>query len=170
MRLDAVRTERNFSPARNVRSITFPSDARRSFVRTNAPPLPGLTCWKSRILKTVPSTSIWLPLRNWFVVTISGSVAAAPHAPGERDPRQRLRRGGQAGEVDADDLQAPVQRIERERVGLLHGVVEDRVALRVRAGWHQHGRGQRDVLGQARREAAVQLRVGRLLAQAPSAV
>src|SRR5919198_3928129 len=58
---------RNFSPARNVRSITAPSLARRSFVRTNAPPLPGLTCWNSRILKIVPSTSMWLPFLNWLV-------------------------------------------------------------------------------------------------------
>ena len=28
-------------------------EARRSFVRTNAPPLPGLTCWNSTILKIV---------------------------------------------------------------------------------------------------------------------
>src|SRR4051812_13832780 len=58
---------RNFSPARNVLSITFPSVARRSFVRTNAPPLPGFTCWNSMILKTVPSTSMWLPFLNWLV-------------------------------------------------------------------------------------------------------
>src|SRR5439155_1153927 len=63
----SVRTARNFSPARKVRSITAPSCARRSFVRTKAPPLPGLTCWNSRILKTVPSTSMWLPFLNWFV-------------------------------------------------------------------------------------------------------
>src|SRR6476620_4403484 len=63
----SVRTARNFSPARNVRSITLPSDARRSFVRTNAPPLPGLTCWNSRTLKIVPSTSMWFPFLNWFV-------------------------------------------------------------------------------------------------------
>src|SRR6478672_6259205 len=65
---DSVRTERNFSPALNVRSITLPSAARRSFVRTNAPPLPGLTCWKSTILKIVPSTSMWLPFLNWLVL------------------------------------------------------------------------------------------------------
>src|SRR3954469_6134243 len=47
--------------------MTAPSDARRSFVRTNAPPLPGLTCWNSTTLKTVPSTSMWLPFLNWFV-------------------------------------------------------------------------------------------------------
>ena len=68
----SVLTGRNFSPARNVRSITAPSAARRSFVRTNAPPLPGLTCWNSRILKTVPSTSMWLPFLNWFVEIIAG--------------------------------------------------------------------------------------------------
>src|ERR1700730_12301755 len=67
IRRTSVRTGRNFSPARKVRSITFPSLARRSFVRTNAPPLPGLTCWNSTILKTVLSTSMWLPLRNWLV-------------------------------------------------------------------------------------------------------
>jgi len=59
-----VRTARNFSPALNVRSITLPSEALRSFVLTNAPPLPGLTCWNSRILKTVPSTSMWFPFLN----------------------------------------------------------------------------------------------------------
>src|SRR5271155_5869483 len=70
---DSVRTARNFSPARNVRSITLPSAARRSFVRTNAPPLPGFTCWNSRILNTAPSISMWLPFLNWFVeMAISG--------------------------------------------------------------------------------------------------
>src|SRR3954464_2252513 len=63
----SVRTARNFSPARKVRSMTAPSAARRSFERTNAPPLPGLTCWNSRILKTVPSTSMWFPFLNWLV-------------------------------------------------------------------------------------------------------
>ena len=61
---DSVCTGRNFSPALNVRSITLPSAALRSLVRTNAPPLPGLTCWNSRILKIVPSTSMWFPFLN----------------------------------------------------------------------------------------------------------
>src|SRR6478609_7810761 len=68
MRRVSVRAGRNFSPARNVRAITLPSLARRSLVRTNAPPLPGLTCWNSRILKTVPSTSMWLPFLNWLLL------------------------------------------------------------------------------------------------------
>src|SRR4051812_9323835 len=69
----SVRTARNFSPARNVRSMTAPSDARRSFERTNAPPLPGLTCWNSTILKIVPSTSMWLPFLNWLVLIMGVS-------------------------------------------------------------------------------------------------
>jgi hypothetical protein len=64
----SVRTARNFSPARNVLSMTLPSDARRSRVRTNAPPLPGLTCWNSSTLKTVPSTSMWFPFLSWLVL------------------------------------------------------------------------------------------------------
>src|SRR4051812_31720782 len=67
---------RNFSPALNVRSITAPSAARRSFVRTNAPPLPGFTCWYSMILKTVPSTSMWLPFLNWLVEIVGISPSS----------------------------------------------------------------------------------------------
>src|SRR3712207_3009413 len=102
----SVRTARNFSPARNVRSITAPSLARRSFVRTNAPPLPGLTCWNSTTLKIVPSTSMWLPFLNWFVLIIrAGRLARTPERElppvdddagvlveglaGEREPRLR---------------------------------------------------------------------------------
>src|SRR5829696_7884228 len=82
---------RNFSPARNVRSITAPSAARRSFVRTKAPPLPGLTCWNSMILKIVPSTSMWLPFLNWLVLITCG--------PGYDGPR---RGSGQAGPRHVD--------------------------------------------------------------------
>src|SRR2546423_14421744 len=71
MRRDSVRTARNFSPARKVLSITAPSAERRSLVRTKAPPLPGLTCWNSRTLKTVPSTSMWLPFLSWFVMIVA---------------------------------------------------------------------------------------------------
>src|SRR5919112_519825 len=85
----SVRTGRNFSPARNVLSITAPSWARLSFVRTNAPPLPGLTCWNSTILKIVPSTSMWAPFLNWLVLITAARLAAAiRHHP----PRQCARR------------------------------------------------------------------------------
>ena len=97
----SVRTGRNFSPARNVRSITAPSAARRSLVRTNAPPLPGLTCWNSRILKTVPSTSMWLPFLNWFVEIIARSSLGG--CAGRADALEGLRAmGDRLGPGDAD--------------------------------------------------------------------
>ena len=41
----------NFSPARKVLSSTAPVAMLRTLVRTNAPPLPGFTCWKSTMVK-----------------------------------------------------------------------------------------------------------------------
>src|SRR3954451_5399234 len=63
----SVRTRGNFSPARNVLSTTDPDASDFSFVRTNAPPLPGFTCWNSTIRHVCPSSSMCIPLRNWFV-------------------------------------------------------------------------------------------------------
>ena len=51
---------------------------RLSFVRTNAPPLPGLTCWKSTILKTVPSTSMCVPFLNWLVLITAAEGSGRP--------------------------------------------------------------------------------------------
>src|SRR3954462_9881562 len=64
--------------------MTLPSDARLSFDRTNAPPLPGLTCWNSRILKTVQSTSMWLPFLNWLVLIMASGVRVLRRAPEAR--------------------------------------------------------------------------------------
>ncbi len=51
-------------------------------VRTNAPPLPGLTCWNSTILKVVPSTSMWVPFLNWLVeITRLRRLALARRGP-----------------------------------------------------------------------------------------
>src|SRR5688500_14771961 len=63
----------NLSPARNVFSTTAPEFRFLSFVRTNAPPLPGLTCWNSTIRHTEPSISMCIPFRNWFVLTVSAT-------------------------------------------------------------------------------------------------
>src|SRR4051794_902201 len=88
MRRLSVRMGRNFSPARKVLSSTAPSWVRRSLVRTKAPPLPGLTCWNSTILKTVPSTSMWVPFLNWLVLITGARLAAGgaalPPPPGRR--------------------------------------------------------------------------------------
>src|SRR6266540_4542664 len=67
----SVRTRENFSPARKVRSTTAPLSRFFTFVRTNAPPLPGFTCWNSTIRQTPPSSSMCIPFLNWFVLTVS---------------------------------------------------------------------------------------------------
>src|ERR1700730_2825217 len=62
-------TSSTFSPARNVLSITRPSRMCLSLVRTNAPPLPGLTCWKSTMVYGSPSKRIFRPFLNSAVDT-----------------------------------------------------------------------------------------------------
>jgi hypothetical protein len=57
-------------------STTAPVSSAFSFVRTNAPPLPGFTCWNSTMRHTVPSSSMCIPFRNWFVLTVSAIDAA----------------------------------------------------------------------------------------------
>src|SRR4051794_3491785 len=99
---------RNFSPARNVLSITLPSLARLSLVRTNAPPLPGLTCWNSTILKTVPSTSMWVPFLNWLVLITAARLAASRGAPPGRGGQHALRQGARRSRLDVRAQIAPV--------------------------------------------------------------
>src|SRR3954468_13044276 len=103
----SVRTGLNFSPARKVLSITLPSVVRLSLVRTNAGPLPGLTCWNSTILKIVPSTSMCVPFLNWLVLIIGwkGREASSARLPGEIERREaggKLEDGPAACAVRAD--------------------------------------------------------------------
>src|ERR1700674_4931022 len=66
-----VVTRSTFSPARNVRSTEFPLARFLSLVRTNAPPLPGLTCWNCTTLHSSPSRSRTYPfLRSLVVIAI----------------------------------------------------------------------------------------------------
>src|SRR5918998_5632390 len=71
--LDSVLTFSSFSPARKVFSTTAPLSMFLSRVLTKAPPLPGLTCWKYRIVKRLPSTLIAVPFLNWLVDIMLGS-------------------------------------------------------------------------------------------------
>ncbi len=50
---------------------TAPVAMLRTLVRTNAPPLPGLTCWNSTIVNGWPSISMAMPVLNWLVETTS---------------------------------------------------------------------------------------------------
>src|SRR3978361_17117 len=51
------------APALNVRSTTLPVITFLTLVRTNAPPLPGLTCWKSMTVQSWPSMLRTTPFR-----------------------------------------------------------------------------------------------------------
>src|ERR671937_1938446 len=75
MFLTSVCTRGNFSPALKVLSTTAPESRLFSFVRTNAPPFPGFTCWNSTIRQTSPSSSMCMPFLNWFVLTVSATGA-----------------------------------------------------------------------------------------------
>src|SRR5437660_816016 len=85
----SVRTRGNFSPARNVRSTTEPDPSDFSFVRTNAPPLPGFTCWNSTIRHVCPSSSMCMPFRNWFVETTSATARGYRKALADLDELPR---------------------------------------------------------------------------------
>src|SRR5678815_2931227 len=69
MRFSSKSTSSTFSPARKVLSITRPARMCLSLVRTKAPPLPGLTCWKSTMEYGSPSNWILRPFLNSAVDT-----------------------------------------------------------------------------------------------------
>src|SRR5437588_3256516 len=94
----------NFSPARNVRSTTAPLSRFFSFVRTNAPPFPGFTCWNSTMRQTSPSTSMCIPFLNWFVLTVSAIRASL--ANGDELFRKR-RQHLEPAVVDDDQILDP---------------------------------------------------------------
>src|SRR5712691_5849883 len=74
MLFTSVWTRGNFSPARKVRSTTAPVSRFLTFVRTNAPPFPGLTCWNSTMRHTPPSSSMCMPFLNWLVEIVSATA------------------------------------------------------------------------------------------------
>src|ERR1700731_3533442 len=61
-----------FSSARNVRSRTAPVRKFLSFVRTNAPPLPGFTCWNSTTVMRPSGRFSAMPFFRSFVETLTG--------------------------------------------------------------------------------------------------
>src|SRR5688500_16763395 len=58
-------------PALKVLSTTLPDSTFFSVVRTNAPPLPGLTCWNSTTAQSSPSRLSTRPFFRSLVVAIS---------------------------------------------------------------------------------------------------
>ena len=66
-----------FSPALNVFSRILPFSRFLIFTFTNAPPLPGLTCWNHTILHGFPLKSIHKPFLKSAVVAIFLFIFAA---------------------------------------------------------------------------------------------
>src|SRR6202050_5309408 len=100
----------SFSSARYVRSITAPLRTFLSLVRTNAPPLPGFTCWNSTTLNRPSGRSRLMPFFRSLVETAmdvlreSGECACAVlgHDQGVLDADAAAARHVDAG-LDGDD-------------------------------------------------------------------
>src|SRR6201992_6218 len=77
-------------PALKVLSTTFPDSTFFSFVRTNAGPLPGLTCWNSTTFHSCPSRFSVMPFFRSFVVA-TGLLHALQDKqfPGRREVSHR---------------------------------------------------------------------------------
>src|SRR6266702_3291378 len=93
------------TPALNVRSTTLPLMTLFSLVRTNAPPLPGLTCWNSTTFHSWPSMLRVMPFLSSFVVA---TVVASPACGRDRHGRRTARQGERL-----EDEQFPGDRGER---------------------------------------------------------
>src|ERR1700683_581869 len=72
----------SFSSARYVRSITAPLRTFLSLVRTNAPPLPGLTCWNSTTLNRPSGRSRLMPFFRSLVETAMDVLREAGQGAG----------------------------------------------------------------------------------------
>src|SRR5215510_8377922 len=63
-----------FTPALNVLSTTLPDSTCLSFVRTNAGPFPGLTCWNSTTDQSCPSRFSTRPFFRSLVEATESSL------------------------------------------------------------------------------------------------
>src|SRR6266508_4269759 len=81
------------SSARKVLSSTRPVRTFFSLVRTNAPPLPGLTCWNSTTFIRSPSMFSVMPFFRSLVVGITALLRSG--GPGPLQLEKLFGRGGQ---------------------------------------------------------------------------
>src|SRR5690242_10599054 len=112
-------------PALKVLSTTLPDMTFLSFVRTNAPPLPGLTCWNSTTVHSWPSRLSTRPFLRSFVVAMAGQVSSASGSDrrrAHRAPTLQLtgcpvpdRTSGSAGRGEAEDRTGPAVPLAQDR-------------------------------------------------------
>src|SRR5690625_753028 len=106
-RLSTLATS-TLTPALKVLATVLPSGTLLSLVRTNAPPLPGLTCWNSTTDQSCPSMFNTMPfLRSLVVATRGpfqlGEVSDLAYRVQCARCRQPDGGGPQAGGESADD-------------------------------------------------------------------
>src|SRR5690606_17299116 len=77
------------APALNVLSLVRPVTTFLSLVRTNAPPLPGLTCWNSTTVQSCPSRFRTTPFLMSAVDAMRECSVSLRKGPSE--PFDRLR-------------------------------------------------------------------------------
>src|SRR5207248_167652 len=65
----------SFSSARYVRSMTAPVRKFLSLVRTNAPPLPGFTCWNSTTVMSPSGRFRAMPFLRSFVEMLTRTAS-----------------------------------------------------------------------------------------------
>src|SRR5690349_23779247 len=87
-------------PALKVLSTTLPVITFFSVVRTNAPPLPGLTCWNAVTVHSWPSRLSTRPFFRSFVVATRASL----HDPGGCGARELARCRSQGSRSDFHQL------------------------------------------------------------------
>src|SRR3954452_20410031 len=89
-------------PALKVLSTTLPLTTFFSVVRTNAPPLPGLTCWNSTTDHSPLSSWSTMPFLRSFVEAMRARLAGRERAQHRAIPLDAEPRDGPPGDR-ADD-------------------------------------------------------------------
>src|SRR6476646_4767500 len=124
-----------FSSARKVRSSTAPPATFLSLVRTNAPPVPGFTCWNSTTV-TRPSDGRLsaMPFFRSLVEMLTGG--GSQHAGSQNEFLREFGEG--VGAVRSDDHR--VLDADAAHAGEIHAGLDrhDRTALQATTGTRGH--------------------------------
>src|SRR5690606_23132918 len=93
------------APALKVRSTVFPVRTFFTLVRTNAPPLPGLTCWNSMTVQSPPSMLRTTPFLMSAVEAMRESIRSLGMSCGECAGEKVYRLGAPApNEVECEQV------------------------------------------------------------------
>src|SRR3954470_8934026 len=103
-----------------------------SLVRTNAPPLPGLTCWNSTTFQRTPSRSSVMPFLRSLVVATAMVLLDLDQVAGGMGQRVGAARADEHGVLDADP--APTRQVDTRLDGHGHALDE---SSRGRARHHE---------------------------------